>query len=124
MSTALLSHPNTAHSGPPASVEPDPNSEERQVVGAQIHDRPDAGGATTALAALHNRVVRVCEAELRRLDSRAPHLDARARDEVATAVQRVVDGLFGGLRSRLARDAGLVDAVHVLFSLDVPGGKP
>ncbi|WP_157229086.1 hypothetical protein [Nocardia brevicatena] len=124
MGTALLSRPSAAHVEPPIPGGPGSNSEGGPVIGAQGRDRPDTGGATTALAALHNRVLRVCEAELRRLDSRVPDLDSRARDEVAAAVQRVVDGLFGDLRSRLARDAGLVDAVHVLFSLDIPGGKP
>ncbi|MEV4233615.1 MULTISPECIES: hypothetical protein [unclassified Nocardia] len=79
---------------------------------------------TETLSSLRNWVGAVCEAELRRLDSRAPRLDADARAEVARAIQRVVDGLLGDLGSRVARDAGLVDALRTFFVFDRPGGKP
>ncbi|WP_327119622.1 hypothetical protein [Nocardia sp. NBC_01730] len=87
-------------------------------------DQPVVWGAPATLAALRNWVAAVSEAELRRLDGRAPGLDARARDEVSRAIQRVVDGLFGDLGSRLARDAALIDALRVLFALDPSGGNP
>ncbi|MGO4613409.1 hypothetical protein AB4305_04500 [Nocardia sp. 2YAB30] len=87
-------------------------------------DQPLILGAPATLASLRNWVAAVSEAELRRLEARAPGLDARARDEVSRAIERVVDGLFGDLGSRLARDTALIDALRVLFALDPSGGKP
>ncbi|MGW4325292.1 hypothetical protein ACWEKR_05310 [Nocardia sp. NPDC004573] len=87
-------------------------------------DQAAAAGAPEILASLWNWAAAVREAELRRLANRVPGLDAGARKEVDRAIQRVVEGLFGDLGSRLARDAALVDALHVLFALDISGGKP
>ncbi|MFI6905044.1 hypothetical protein ACIBKY_27550 [Nonomuraea sp. NPDC050394] len=81
-------------------------------------------GSTVLVMALRDRAAVVCDAELRRLSARVPELDARARDEVGRTVQRVVDAFFGGdLGRRVAHDAGLAEALRVLFSLDPPGGR-
>ncbi|MER7453059.1 hypothetical protein ABTW96_22520 [Nocardia beijingensis] len=86
-------------------------------------DQAAAVGAPEILSSLWNWAAAVREAELRRLDNRVPGLDAGARKEVERAIQRVVEGLFGDLGPRLARDAALVDAIHVLFPLDISGGN-
>ncbi|WP_157246197.1 hypothetical protein [Nonomuraea typhae] len=83
-----------------------------------------ARGSSAVLMALRDRAALVCDAELRRLATRVPELDARSHDEVGRAVQRVVDAFFGGdLGRRVARDARLADALRVLFSLDPSGGR-
>ncbi|MFI6292008.1 hypothetical protein ACIBEJ_10520 [Nonomuraea sp. NPDC050790] len=85
---------------------------------------PTWNGGTVLVAALRHRAASVCDAELRRLSARVPELDARAREEVGRTVQRVVDAFFGGeLGNRVARDAGLAEALRVLFSLDPSGGR-
>ncbi|MBF6170404.1 hypothetical protein [Nocardia blacklockiae] len=87
-------------------------------------ERRADGDATETLSSLRHWLGAVCEAELRRLDTRAPGLDAEARAEVARAIQRVIDGLFGDLGTRVARDARLADTLRVLFVHDQPGGTP
>ncbi|WP_157114720.1 hypothetical protein [Nocardia niwae] len=87
-------------------------------------DQAAVSGVSETLASLWNWAAAVREAEMRRLENRVPGLRAGARNEVDRAIQRVVEGLFGDLGARLSRDAALIDAVHVLFALDTPGGKP
>ncbi|MDR8410862.1 hypothetical protein MTP10_19260 [Nonomuraea sp. 3-1Str] len=86
----------------------------------------EESSASTVAVALRSKASAVADAELGRLASRAPGLDASARDEVRDAVQRVVDAFLEGPLPRLTRHSGspsgerYADALRTLFGLD-PG---
>ncbi|HWR47752.1 MAG TPA: glutamyl-tRNA reductase, partial [Pseudonocardiaceae bacterium] len=79
---------------------------------------------TPTVAALRKRAAEVVEAELLRLDSRLPGLDAAVRQELARTVHRVVDKLLHAPTVRvkqLAETGGgeaYADALRELFELD------
>lgn len=79
--------------------------------------------AETVVVALHRKAATVCEAELRRLATRVPELDARAREEVGRAIDSVVAAFFHDATLRLAKDARHAEALGVLFALDALGGR-
>ena len=76
---------------------------------------------------MRGRAGQVVAAEMRRLDSRLPDLDERARDEVANAVRRVVDKLLHPPTVRFKQLAAQPDGenyaevVRTLFDLDGAG---
>jgi glutamyl-tRNA reductase len=80
--------------------------------------------------ALRSKAAEVADAELGRLASRAPGLDASARDEVRRAIQRVVDAFLHEPITRVTRHADsplgetYADALIELFSLDRTAWSP
>ena len=76
--------------------------------------------------ALKRKAAAVADAELGRLASRAPSLDAAARAEIKDAVQRVVDAFLCEPISRVTSHAdsplgeSYADALCELFSLELP----
>jgi glutamyl-tRNA reductase len=99
----------------------------RQIVGEEVAGRLGARRATAVaptVTALRARAAEVVDAELARLDSRLPGLDATARAEVARTVHRVVQTLLHAptvrvkqLAERPGGDA-YADALRELFDLD------
>jgi glutamyl-tRNA reductase len=83
-----------------------------------------AAKVTPTVVALRSKAAGVVEAELGRLMMRMPHLDPKARDEVAQTVQRVVDKLLHEPTVRvkqLATSPGgdhYAEALRELFDLD------
>ncbi|MGW5681771.1 glutamyl-tRNA reductase [Nonomuraea sp. NPDC003754] len=83
-----------------------------------------AARVTPTVVALRSKAADVVEAELGRLMMRLPHLDGRARDEVAQTVRRVVDKLLHEPTVRVkqlaASPAGdhYAEALRELFDLD------
>ncbi|MEU4229290.1 glutamyl-tRNA reductase [Nonomuraea sp. NPDC026600] len=83
-----------------------------------------AAKVTPTVVALRSKAATVVEAELGRLLMRMPHLDRKARDEVAQTVQRVVDKLLHEPTVRvkqLATSPGgdhYAEALRELFDLD------
>jgi glutamyl-tRNA reductase len=79
---------------------------------------------TPTVTALRQRAADVVDAELLRLDSRLPGLDAAQRDEVARTVRRVVDKLLHAPTVRVKQLAGApggdsyAEALRELFELD------
>ncbi|HEY2723394.1 MAG TPA: glutamyl-tRNA reductase [Pseudonocardiaceae bacterium] len=79
---------------------------------------------TPTVTALRKRAAEVVDAELLRLDSRLPELDAGVRDELGRTVRRVVDKLLHTPTVRvkqLAETGGgeaYADALRELFGLD------
>jgi glutamyl-tRNA reductase len=99
----------------------------RQIVGEEVAGRLGARRATAVaptVTALRARAAEVVDAELARLDSRLPGLDAPARAEVARTVHRVVQTLLHAPTVRvkqLAEQPGggsYADALRELFDLD------
>ncbi|MER6946150.1 hypothetical protein ABT294_19165 [Nonomuraea sp. NPDC000554] len=74
--------------------------------------------------ALRRKAAAVAEAELKRLASRAPDLDARSRAEVRRSIHRVVEGFLREPIVRVTTSAGsplgdrYVDAMCELFGLE------
>ena len=99
----------------------------RQIVAEEVAGRLGARRATAVaptVTALRARAAEVVDAELARLDSRLPGLDAIARAEVARTVHRVVQTLLHAptvrvkeLAERPGGDA-YADALRELFDLD------
>jgi len=83
-----------------------------------------AASVTPTVVALRAKAAQVVDAELARLAGRLSSLDARARDEVAQTVRRVVDKLLHAPTVRvkeLASSPGgdeYAAALRVLFDLD------
>src|SRR5439155_17572181 len=79
---------------------------------------------TPTVTALRRRAAEVVEAEMMRLDSRLPALDAAVRAELAKTVRRVVDKLLHTPTVRVKElasgpaGAGYADALRELFQLD------
>jgi len=99
----------------------------RQIVGEEVAGRLGARRATAVaptVTALRARAAEVVDAELARLDSRLPGLDATARDEVARTVHRVVQTLLHAPTVRVKQLAerpgggAYADALRELFDLD------
>jgi glutamyl-tRNA reductase len=99
----------------------------RQIVGEEVAGRLGARRATAVtptVTALRARAAEVVDAELARLDTRLPALDAVTRAEVARTVHRVVQTLLHAPTVRvkeLAERPGggaYADALRELFDLD------
>ncbi|WP_051114930.1 glutamyl-tRNA reductase [Actinokineospora enzanensis] len=79
---------------------------------------------TPTVTALRRRAAEVVDAELLRLDSRLPELDASVRQELAHTVRRVVDKLLHAPTVRVKelasgpRGTGYAEALRELFQLD------
>jgi glutamyl-tRNA reductase len=79
---------------------------------------------TPTVTALRRRAAEVVDAEMLRLNSRLPELDAKVRDELAKTVRRVVDKLLHTPTVRIKElasgpaGAGYADALRELFQLD------
>ena len=79
---------------------------------------------TPTVTALRRRAAEVVEAELLRLESRLPALDAAVREELGKTVRRVVDKLLHTPTVRVKElasgpaGAGYADALRELFALD------
>ena len=79
---------------------------------------------TPTVTALRRRAAEVVDAELLRLDSRLPEIDADVRGELARTVRRVVDKLLHTPTVRVKQlasepaGAGYADALRELFELD------
>ncbi|KAA2264847.1 glutamyl-tRNA reductase [Solihabitans fulvus] len=79
---------------------------------------------TPTVTALRKRAAEVVDAELLRLDSRLPELDASVRGELAKTVRRVVDKLLHTPTVRVKQlaaapgGAGYAEALRELFGLD------
>ena len=79
---------------------------------------------TPTVTALRRRAAEVVDAEMLRLDSRLPELDAAVRAELARTVRRVVDKLLHTPTVRVKElasgpaGAGYADALRELFQLD------
>jgi glutamyl-tRNA reductase len=79
---------------------------------------------TPTVTALRRRAAEVVDAEMLRLDSRLPELDAKVRDELSKTVRRVVDKLLHTPTVRIKElasgpaGAGYADALRELFQLD------
>ncbi|MEU6793870.1 glutamyl-tRNA reductase [Nonomuraea wenchangensis] len=87
-------------------------------------DAERAAKVTPTVVALRSKAAGVVESELGRLLMRVPDLDARARDEVAMTVQRVVDKLLHEPTVRVKQLATCpggdhyAEALRELFNLD------
>ncbi|MGH8889684.1 MAG: glutamyl-tRNA reductase [Acidothermaceae bacterium] len=83
-----------------------------------------ASGVAPTVVALRDKAAQVVATELHRLDGRLPQLDDVARDEIASAVRRVVDKLLHAPTVRVQELAGLAgpqsypEALRRLFDLD------
>jgi glutamyl-tRNA reductase len=83
-----------------------------------------ATAVTPTVTALRARAAEVVDAELARLDSRLPGLDATTRAEVARSVHRVVQTLLHAPTVRVKQLAerpgggAYADALRELFDLD------
>ncbi|MEV0145832.1 MULTISPECIES: hypothetical protein [unclassified Nonomuraea] len=111
----------------PASPSATPSSVTPSSVAPSEESSAGTGAGTvagTVAVALRRKAGAVADAELGRLASRAPGLDASAHDEVRDAVQRVVDAFLEGPLTRLTRHSGspagerYADALLTLFGLD------
>jgi glutamyl-tRNA reductase len=84
-----------------------------------------AAAVAPTVSALRSQAAEVVDAELLRLSSRLPGLDARARAEVARTVHRVVDKLLHEPTVRVKELAGTpggvdyADALRALFGLGI-----
>ncbi|WP_409328674.1 glutamyl-tRNA reductase [Trujillonella humicola] len=101
---------------------------------ALLRAERQAAAVAPTVSALRSQAAEVVDAELLRLSTRLPDLDARARSEIARTVRRVVDKLLHEPTVRvkeLASTPGGVDyadALRALFGLgidaDVPAAGP
>ncbi|MCW2582369.1 MAG: hemA, partial [Klenkia sp.] len=82
-----------------------------------------AAAVAPTVSALRSQAAGVVDAELLRLSTRLPDLDARARSEIARTVRRVVDKLLHEPTVRVKELAGApggtdyADALRALFGL-------
>jgi glutamyl-tRNA reductase len=92
---------------------------------AMLRAERNAAAVAPTVSALRSQAAEVVDAELLRLSTRLPHLDARARAEIARTVRRVVDKLLHEPTVRvkeLAAEPGATDyagALRALFGLGI-----
>jgi glutamyl-tRNA reductase len=92
---------------------------------AMLRAERNAAAVAPTVSALRSQAAGVVDAELLRLSTRLPDLDARARAEIARAVRRVVDKLLHEPTVRvkaLAAEPGATDyagALRALFGLGI-----
>jgi glutamyl-tRNA reductase len=100
---------------------------------ALLRAERQAAAVAPTVSALRSQAAEVVDAELLRLSSRLPDLDARERAEVARTVRRVVDKLLHGPTVRVKElaaapgDTDYAGALRALFGLGIdapvhPGG--
>jgi glutamyl-tRNA reductase len=133
---ALLQGERSA-AGAPGPVAADDVSAAHALIEAEaalLRAERQAAAVAPTVSALRSQAAEVVDAELLRLAARLPDLDARARNEIARTVRRVVDKLLHEPTVRvkeLASAPGGVDyadALRALFGLgldaDVPADGP
>ncbi|WP_448641210.1 glutamyl-tRNA reductase [Geodermatophilus sp. URMC 63] len=97
---------------------------------ALLRAERQAAAVAPTVSALRSQAAEVVDAELLRLSTRLPDLDARARNEIARTVRRVVDKLLHEPTVRvkeLASTPGGVDyadALRALFGLGIDAEVP
>jgi glutamyl-tRNA reductase len=97
---------------------------------ALLRAERQAAAVAPTVSALRSQAAEVVDAELLRLSARLPDLDARARNEIARTVRRVVDKLLHEPTVRvkeLASTPGGVDyadALRALFGLGIDAEVP
>ncbi|MBM7806069.1 glutamyl-tRNA reductase [Geodermatophilus bullaregiensis] len=127
---ALLQGERSAGTGDPVagSVAADDVSAAHALIEAEtalLRAERQAAAVAPTVSALRSQAAEVVDAELLRLSSRLPDLDARARSEIARTVRRVVDKLLHEPTVRvkeLASTPGGVDyadALRALFGLGI-----
>ncbi|NEM07339.1 glutamyl-tRNA reductase [Geodermatophilus normandii] len=97
---------------------------------ALLRAEQQAAAVAPTVSALRSQAAEVVEAELLRLSTRLPDLDARARSEIARTVRRVVDKLLHEPTVRVKELAGTpggvdyADALRALFGLGIDTDVP
>jgi glutamyl-tRNA reductase len=92
---------------------------------AQLRAERQAAAVAPTVSALRSQAAEVVDAELLRLSTRLPDLDARARAEIARTVRRVVDKLLHEPTVRVKELAAApdgpdyADALRALFGLAI-----
>ena len=92
---------------------------------AQLRAERQAAEVAPTVSALRSQAAEVVDAELLRLSTRLPDLDARARSEIARTVRRVVDKLLHEPTVRVKELASApggtdyADALRALFGLGI-----
>jgi glutamyl-tRNA reductase len=87
-----------------------------------------AAAVAPTVSALRSQAAEVVDAELLRLSTRLPDLDAKARSEIARTVRRVVDKLLHEPTVRVKELAAApggtdyADALRALFGLAIDSG--
>ncbi len=125
---AMLQGERTAHPGRPVagSVAADDIAAAHALVEletALLRAERQAAAVAPTVSALRSQAADVVDAELLRLSSRLPDLDARARSEIARTVRRVVDKLLHEPTVRVKELAAApggtdyADALRALFGL-------
>jgi glutamyl-tRNA reductase len=97
---------------------------------ALLRAEQQAAAVAPTVSALRSQAAEVVDAELLRLSTRLPDLDARARSEIARTVRRVVDKLLHEPTVRVKELAGTpggvdyADALRALFGLGIDTDVP
>src|SRR4051794_20767075 len=97
---------------------------------ALLRAERQAAAVAPTVSALRSQAAEVVDAELLRLSTRLPDLDARARGEIARTVRRVVDKLLHEPTVRVKELAGTpggvdyADALRALFGLGIDTDVP
>jgi glutamyl-tRNA reductase len=129
---AMLQGERAAHPGQPVagSVAADDIAAAHALVELEtslLRAERQAAAVAPTVSALRSQAAEVVDAELLRLSTRLPDLDAKARSEVARTVRRVVDKLLHEPTVRvkeLASSPGgtdYADALRALFGLGLSG---
>jgi glutamyl-tRNA reductase len=129
---AMLQGERAAHPGRPVagSVAADDVAAAHALVELEtslLRAERQAAAVAPTVSALRSQAAGVVDAELLRLSTRLPDLDARARSEIARTVRRVVDKLLHEPTVRVKELAGApggtdyADALRALFGLGLAG---
>jgi len=131
---AMLQGERAAHPGRPVagSVAADDIAAAHALVELEtslLRAERQAAAVAPTVSALRSQAAEVVDAELLRLSTRLPDLDAKARSEVARTVRRVVDKLLHEPTVRVKELAGApggtdyADALRALFGLGLDGDR-
>jgi len=131
---AMLQGERAAHPGQPVagSVAADDIAAAYALVELEtslLRAERQAAAVAPTVSALRSQAAEVVDAELLRLSTRLPDLDAKARSEVARTVRRVVDKLLHEPTVRVKELAGApggtdyADALRALFGLGLDGDR-
>jgi glutamyl-tRNA reductase len=129
---AMLQGERAAHPGRPVagSVAADDVAAAHALVELEtslLRAERQAAAVAPTVSALRSQAAEVVDAELLRLSTRLPDLDARARNEIARTVRRVVDKLLHEPTVRVKELASApggtdyADALRALFGLGIGG---
>jgi len=129
---AMLQGERAAHPGQPVagSVAADDIAAAHALVELEtslLRAERQAAAVAPTVSALRSQAAEVVDAELLRLSTRLPDLDAKARGEIARTVRRVVDKLLHEPTVRVKELAGApggtdyADALRALFGLGLDG---